>query len=131
MAAEVPAVPVRPHKLTKFAGEEGSLEAEDFIREARLALELQPLGNAAAAGWIPPRVHGRAKYQVDSKGRRKITTGAVMAQLPTQEWPYQQNGNHLNQERAPRPRCLWCSRNGRTEEQCHSKQRHPKEQRQV
>ena len=50
---------MRPYKLRRFAGDSGT-DANDFIREAKLVLQLQPMGDAAAAGWLLGALDGRA-----------------------------------------------------------------------
>ena len=62
---------LRPHKLCQFSGEEG--DAEDFIREANLFLELQPMADPAAAGWLLGSLEGRAKQEELSMGAGDIT----------------------------------------------------------
>ena len=42
---------LRPHKLRRFSGDEGDA-AEDFVREAKLFLELGPMADPAAAAWL-------------------------------------------------------------------------------
>ena len=41
---------LRSQKLHRFSGDEGN--AEDFTREAKLYLQLQPMEDAVAAGWL-------------------------------------------------------------------------------
>ena len=41
---------LRPHTSRRFSGDEG--DTEDFIREAKLYLQLQPMEDAVAAGWL-------------------------------------------------------------------------------
>ena len=63
---------LRPHKLCQFSGEEG--DAEDFIREAKLFLELQPMADPAAAGWLLGSLEGRDKQEVLSMGAGDINS---------------------------------------------------------
>ena len=63
---------LRPHKLCQFSGEEG--DAKDFIREAKLFLELQPMADPAAAGWLLGSLEGRDKQEVLSMGAGDINS---------------------------------------------------------
>ena len=75
---------LRPHKLCQFSGEEG--DAEDFIREANLFLELQPMADPAAAGWLLGSLEGRAKQEELSMGAGDINSPGKIFVILEQHW---------------------------------------------
>ena len=67
---------LRPHKLRRFSGDEG--DAEDFIREAKLFLQLQPMADPVAAGWLLGTLEGRARQEILAMEAEEVNTPAKM-----------------------------------------------------
>ena len=69
---------LRPHKLRRFSGEEG--DAEDFVREAKLFLELGPVVDPVGAAWLLGALEGWAKQEMLSMGADEVNTpGKIFA----------------------------------------------------
>ena len=75
---------LRPHKLRRFSGEEG--DAEDFVREAKLFLELGPVVDPAAAAWLLGALEGRAKQEMLSMGADDVNTPCKIFAILEQQW---------------------------------------------
>ena len=75
---------LRPHKLRRFSGEEG--DAEDFVREAKLFLELGPMVDPVAAAWLLGALEGRAKQEMLSMGADEVNTAGKIFAILEQHW---------------------------------------------
>ena len=75
---------LRPHKLRRFSGEEG--DAEDFVREAKLFLELEPMADPAAAAWLLGALEGRAQQEMLSMGADEVNTPGKIFAILEQHW---------------------------------------------
>ena len=67
--------------LCQFFGDEG-----DFIREAQFFLQLQPMVDSAAAGWLISTLEGQAKQEVLSMGAEDINTPGRIFTILKQHW---------------------------------------------
>ena len=76
---------LRPHKLRRFSGDEGDV-AEDFVREAKLFLELGPMADPAAAAWLLGALEGRAKQEMLSMGADEVNTPGKIFAILEQHW---------------------------------------------
>ncbi len=76
---------LRPHKLRRFSGDEGDA-AEDFVREAKLFLELGPMADPAAAAWLLGALEGRAKQEMLSMGADEVNTPGKIFAILEQHW---------------------------------------------
>ena len=75
---------LRPHKLRRFSGDEGN--AEDFIREAKLFLQLQPMADPVAAGWFLGALEGRARKEILAMEADEVNTTAKIFAILEQRW---------------------------------------------
>ena len=76
---------LRPHKLRRFSGDEGDA-AEDFVREAKLFLELGPMADPAAAAWLLGALEGRAKQEMLSMRADEVNTPGKIFAILEQHW---------------------------------------------
>ena len=74
---------LRPQKLKKFSGEESS---DEFILEAKVMLQLQPMPDETAASWILGALEGRARREVLAKGATNLNTPAKIFEILEQHW---------------------------------------------
>ncbi|KAL8565852.1 hypothetical protein ACOMHN_057278 [Nucella lapillus] len=93
---QVPPTPtlhtLRPHKLPKFSGDG---DAEDFIREARAMLELQPMTDSVAAGWLLGAMEGRARQEILSMEARDYNSPGKFFNILVQQWGEQRDSATL------------------------------------
>ena len=76
---------VWPYKLRHFAGHSRT-DAADFIRQAKLVLQLQPMGDAAAAGWLLGALDGRARQEIIQLPAEEVNTPAKIFTLLERNW---------------------------------------------
>ena len=53
---------------------DGSVDADDFIREARLRLTLVPMANNTAAGWFLNFLEGRVRQEIIQRQPDQVNT---------------------------------------------------------
>ncbi|XP_076436524.1 uncharacterized protein LOC143276023 [Babylonia areolata] len=90
--SDCPLQTLRPHKLRRFSGDEG---AEEFIREATLMLQLQPMTDSTAAGWIISALEGRARQEVLSMEAGDVDTQTKIFSILEQHWGEQRDSSTL------------------------------------
>jgi hypothetical protein len=81
---------MRPYKLRRFAGDSGA-DADDFIREAKLVLQLQPMGDAAVASWLLGALDGRALQEVLQLPAEEVNTPEKLFALLELNWGEQRD----------------------------------------
>ena len=85
---------LRSYKLRRFSGDEG--DADDFIREAKLYLQLQPIKDPVAAGWLLGALEGRAKQEILSMGAKDgVLTPAKIFDILEQNWGEHRDASSL------------------------------------
>ena len=75
---------LRPHKLHWFSSDEG--DAKDFVREAKLFLELRPMVDPVAAAWLLGALEGQAKQEMLSMGADEVNTPGKIFAIMEQHW---------------------------------------------
>ena len=81
---------MRPYRLRRFAGDSGT-DADDFIREAKLVLQLQPMGDAATASWLLGALDGRARQEVLQLPAEEVNTPEKLFALLDLNWGEQRD----------------------------------------
>ena len=80
------------YKLQKFSEEE---EVEHFVREVQLVLRLQPMSDAAAAGWILNAIEGQPKKELLMREPTEINAPEKIIDILLQRWGDQRTGSAL------------------------------------
>ena len=75
---------LRPHKLRRFSGDEG--DAEDFLQEAKLFLQLQPMTDPVSAGWLLGALEGRARQEILAMEAEEANPPAKIVAILEQHW---------------------------------------------
>ena len=84
---------LKPHKLRRFSGDEG--DVEDFIREAKLYLQFQPMEDPVAAGWLLGALEVRAMQEILSMGAEDVNTPAKILDILEQNWGEHRDASSL------------------------------------
>ena len=80
------------YKLQRFSEEE---DAEQFVREVRLLLRLQPMTDSAAVGWILNAIDGQPKKELLMKEPSEINNPEKILVLLLERWGDQRTGSAL------------------------------------
>ena len=79
-------------KLPKFTGDSG---AEQFVKEIRLLLQLQPVPPASAVTWILCALEGRARQDILDRAPSEINTPDKLLRILVEKWGEQRDGTTL------------------------------------
>ena len=82
----------RPPKLPRFTGDNG---AEQFVKEVRLLLQLQPMPPASAVIWILSALEGRARQEMLDQAPEEINTPDKLLRILVEKWGDPRDGTTL------------------------------------
>ncbi|KAL8587401.1 hypothetical protein ACOMHN_062134 [Nucella lapillus] len=99
---------LRPHKLPKFSGDE---DADSFIREATLMLQLQPMTDVVAVAWLFSSLEGQAKQEILSYKLEDFNSPEKFLSLLERRWGDQRDNATLS-------RIFFLRQQGPTESVC-------------
>lgn len=87
-----PYLTFKNYKLQRFTGE---TDAEQFVKEAKIVLQLQPMTDPVAAGWILNAIEGRPKQDLLMRDLGEINTPEKIFEILVNQWGDQRNATTL------------------------------------